>query len=237
MYVWARRQGLVTNNPTEDIETVTQPARERVLSLNELARVWYAAKGLEPHYRDFVHLLMTTGQRRAEVAGMRWGEVDLARAVWTLPSGRTKARRQHAIPLPSLAVTCLQARHNALRRHPVDADLALPTVSRNGETIAPISGWNWLKRELDATAGIPSWHLHDFRRSLVTHCAEHGADIAVLDSLLNHASSATRGGIIGVYQRATLIEPMRQVMALWDRLLMAALELQGSADVVPLRAG
>jgi hypothetical protein len=49
------------------------------------------------------------------------------------------------------------------------------------------------------------------------------------------ASSTTRGGVIGVYQRATLIEPMRRVMALWNRLLVAALELQPSAEVVPLR--
>jgi hypothetical protein len=58
---------------------------------------------------------------------------------------------------------------------------------------------------------------------LVTICAEHGADVAVLDSLLNHASSATRGGVIGVYQRATLIEPMRKLMALWNGLLTEAL--------------
>ena len=102
-------------------------------------------------------------------------------------------------------------------------DLVLPTLSRDGKTIAPVSGWNWLKRELDRRVDIPPWHLHDFRRSLVTICAEHGADVAVLDTLLNHASSATRGGVIGTYQRATLIEPMRKLMASWDGLLQEAL--------------
>jgi hypothetical protein len=71
---------------------------------------------------------------------------------------------------------------------------------------------------------------------LVSICAEHGDDIAVLDSLLNHASSATRGGVVGVYQRATLVEPMRGVMALWDRLLREARGEGQSAEVVPLRA-
>jgi integrase len=223
LYAWALRQELVSINPAEHVETTTAPARDRVLSLRELAQVWRAAEQLEPLYCDLVHLMILTGQRRAEIAGMTWGEIDLARALWTLPARRTKARRQHAIPLPPFAVACLQARRDAFQRLPRPDDLVLPTVGRDGKAIAPISGWNWLKRELDRRTQIPHWRLHDFRRSLVTICAEHGADVAVLDSLLNHASSATRGGVIGVYQRATLIEPMRKLMALWNRLLGEAI--------------
>lgn len=201
LYDWASRQELVSINPAKHVETTTAPARDWVLSLDELAQVWRAAEQLEPMYRDLVQLMILTGQRRAEVAGMRWGEIDLQRAVRTLPAARTKGRRQHAIPLPDLAAACLRARRAAFQRLPRPNDLVLPTLGRDGTTIAPISGWNWLKRELDRRIEIPPWHLHDFRRSLVTICAEHGADVAVLDSLLKHASSAIRGGVIGVYQR------------------------------------
>jgi len=41
--------------------------------------------------------------------------------------------------------------------------------------------------------------------------------------MLNHAASGTRGGIVAVYQRATLVEPMRKAMALWNSLLAAAI--------------
>jgi integrase len=247
MYAWALRHDLASSNPAEHIETTTAPPRERVLSLAELARIWRAAETLEPVYRDVVHLLITTGQRRAEVAGMTWGEIDLAppRAVgttagglWTLPAARTKARRQHALPLPPLAVAALQARLAVFLHVPARDDLVLPTLARDGRSVAPISGWNWLKRELDRASGVTDWQMHDFRRSLVTVCAEHGAEVAVLDSMLNHASSATRGGVIGTYQRATLIEPMRKVMALWDRLLSEELhiETRPPAQVLALRA-
>jgi integrase len=231
MYDWARQRALVSNAPADHIESTAAAARERVLTLAELARIWRAADGLEAVYRDVVHLLIATGQRRSEVAGMTWGEIDLQKAIWTLPAGRTKARRQHTIPLPALAAAALQARHGASVGKD---DVVLPTLSRDGRTIAAISGWNWLKRELDRRTGMTDWRLHDFRRSIVTLCAEAGADVAVLDSLLNHASSATRGGVTGVYQRATLIEPMRQVMALWDRLLRDALDPPPTAEVVPL---
>ena len=42
-----------------------------------------------------------------------------------------------------------------------------------------------------------------------------------------------RGGVIGVYQRATLIEPMRKLMALWNELLARAL---AGGDLVSLPA-
>jgi integrase len=219
MYTWALRLERVTVNPADHIETTSPPSRERVLTLEELGWIWRAADELEHVYRDAVQLMITTGQRRAEVAGMTWGEIDLARALWTLPPARTKARRQHVLPLAPLAVATLQARHAGFRRPPMATELVLPTLARDGKNIAPISGWNWLKRELDRRSAIADWRLHDFRRSIVSICAEHGADIAVLDSLLNHASSTTRAGVIGTYQRAMLIEPTRKVMALWDRLL------------------
>jgi integrase len=235
MYAWARSHELVTSRPTDDITTTSPAARERVLSLEELARIWRAAEGLEHVYRDAVHLMVVTGQRRAEVAGMTWGETDLVRALWTLPAARVKARRQHVLPLAPLAVATLQARRGAFQREPAAKDLVLPTIARDGKGIAPISGWNWLKRELDRRSGVTEWRLHDFRRSLVSICAEHGADIAVLDSLLNHASSATRGGVIGTYQRALLIEPTRKVMALWDGLLREAIGLPPATQAGPRR--
>jgi hypothetical protein len=84
-----------------------------------------------------------------------------------------------------LAVATLQARRAAHQRPPAAADLVLPTLTRDGKSIAPISGWNWLKRQLDRVSGVPEWRLHDFRRSIVSICAERGANIAVLDTLLN----------------------------------------------------
>ena len=233
MYAWALKADLVTVNPADHVETTSPPSRERVLSLDELARVWRVADQLEHVYRDAVHLLIVTGQRRAEVAGMTWGEIDLVRGLWTLPAVRTTARRQHVLPLAPLAVATLQARRADFQHTPAPTDLVLPTIARNGKDIAPISGWNWLKRELDRRSGVTDWRQHDFRRSIVSICAEHGADIAVLDSLLNHASSATRGGVIGTYQRALLIEPTRKVMALWDGLLREAIGLPPAVPAGP----
>jgi len=44
-------------------------------------------------------LLMLSGQRRAEVAEMRWSELDLEKRLWTLPSSRAKNGKQHTVPI------------------------------------------------------------------------------------------------------------------------------------------
>jgi integrase len=237
MFTWAIRRDLITGaDPTTGIDAPGAPSRERSLSLDEICRLWQAAEPLIPVRRDAIRLLLLTGQRRGEVAGMRWGELDLAACAWTLPTERTKARRAHVVPLPALAVEILRARCPVA---PATDDLVLPVLSRAGRLV-PFDAWNWTKIMVTKSSGLQAWRWHDLRRTFVTLCAEAGGNVAVLDSILNHASSATRAGVIGVYQRATLLEPARAVMRQWDGLLREALGLPTSVDdgdkVAPLRA-
>jgi integrase len=50
-----------------------------------------------------------TAARTSEVTGMTWDEIDLARAVWTIPAKRMKAGNEHRIPLSNRAVEILEA--------------------------------------------------------------------------------------------------------------------------------
>jgi integrase len=50
-----------------------------------------------------------TAARTSEVTGMTWAEVDLSKAVWTIPAKRMKAGREHRIPLSGRAVEILKA--------------------------------------------------------------------------------------------------------------------------------
>lgn len=47
-------------------------------------------------------------QRPGEITGMMWDELDLDRAVWRLPEGRKKERREHQVPLSRQAVAILR---------------------------------------------------------------------------------------------------------------------------------
>src|SRR5206468_3244420 len=80
--------------------------RDRVLSLSEMDAVWRAACGLPYPFGTFMRLLILTGQRRSEVAKMRWEQVDLEAGTWTLAQKDTKSKREHIVPLstPSLSI-------------------------------------------------------------------------------------------------------------------------------------
>ena len=50
-----------------------------------------------------------TACRSGEVLSARWGEIDLDKAIWTIPAQRMKAGKEHRVPLSDRAVTLLTA--------------------------------------------------------------------------------------------------------------------------------
>jgi integrase len=91
--------------------------RTRVLSDEELGSVLSAvrtpaANGNGANWADFadiVRLLILTGQRRDEIGGLRWGEVDLAKGVIRLGASHQN-KRAHEVPLSAPALAILAAR-------------------------------------------------------------------------------------------------------------------------------
>jgi integrase len=89
------------------------------------------------------------------------------------------------------------------------------TQATNGAEAAALTGWTW----------------HDFRRSFATALGEAGIPEAVADAILNHRQSATRGGVLGVYQRASRWPEQVRAMEHWGELLARAIDGQGSPPV------
>ena len=101
----------------------------------------------------------------------------------------------------------------------IKTSLVEATKPKVGEMVARLEGWTW----------------HDFRRSFATALGEAGVPEAVADAILNHRQSATRGGVLGVYQRASRWPEQVKAMQLWGRLLADAIEgREAEANVVPM---
>jgi integrase len=97
-YHWAVKRGSVGVNPFLDLPVVPTARRDRVLSDAELLAVWRATKVLGA-FPAIVRMLILTGQRREEVAGMVWGEISNDLSTWTIPAGRAKNGATHVVPL------------------------------------------------------------------------------------------------------------------------------------------
>jgi len=160
------------------------------------------------------------------VAGMRWSEIDEARALWTIPGDRAKNGRAHEVPLSAPALDVLRS----LPR--LDgSDLVFTT---NGQ--ASISGFSKAKARLDRASGVglterDEWRVHDLRRTVTTFMA--GMEIAphVVDKLLNHVSGTIRG-VAAVYNRHSYTDERRRALDAWARRLAAIVATESVGNVV-----
>ena len=141
------KRGAVHTNPFAALPVRKGIAkRERVLSDTEIGEVLHATGDAASPYGTIIRLLLLTGQRRGEVAGMTWGELSDDLAIWTLPGERTKNGAAHTVPLSApardlLGALLLDARQQAGR---VNGRLLLP-----GAVGTPFAGWSKAKRALD----------------------------------------------------------------------------------------
>lgn len=202
-FVWAVSRGITEASPCAGISMPSAiVSRDRVLDDNELRAVWLAAEGLGYPYGPIVRLLVLTGQRRAEVAGMRWGELDLPNRTWTIPAIRAKNGRKHEVPLSSQVIAVIES----LPRF-ASSDLLFGPSGK-----AP-SGYSEAKTRIDKAlpADMPGWTFHDVRRSVASGMAAGGTDLHVIERCLNHVSG-TFGGIVSVYQKHNYAGQMRAAL-------------------------
>jgi integrase len=193
-------------SPAEGIrKPQVEQERDRVLTTTDMAQIWKAAELLGYPFGPYIRLLALTAQRRTEVAGMRWNDLDLDAATWTIPAADTKGDRRHYVPLSGAAVEILRAL----------PCLGVHVFTTDGRT--HMTNYAKLKGRLDAfiaAAGgaVDPWRLHDLRRSAATHMVRLGVREEVVARVLNHAA---RGVTAKVYALHTYGQEKREALDLW----------------------
>jgi integrase len=160
---WAVERELIETNPVIGLkfDELTRPERmrQRVLSDDEIRKLWLAAKA-GGVFGDLARLYVLTGLRRQEAAGLRWTDLDGGIAL----IGGTKSGQPHRLPLSGAA----QAINGALAE----------SVSNN---------WHRACAKLAKASGTADWTWHDLRRTARTLLARIGTDDLVAELILNHA--------------------------------------------------
>ena len=221
MFNWCVGRGLIETSPCVGlVPPPTGRPRERFLSDDELAAVLRTAMAIPGHYGAIVMMLALTGQRRSEVANMRWEELDLEKGIWTLPAKRTKARRSHAVHLTPEMLALLPERED---------DQPLVFSSPSGK---PFQAFGQMKERHDKASGVSDWVIHDLRRTSPAAWL-HVAHVA--DKILNHQSGAI-SGIAAVYQRHQFMAERKAAIELWSRHMAAILRMQNGSKPASGRA-
>jgi integrase len=192
-------------------------ARTRVLSSAELRRVWLQLENFGT-FGDLLKILLLTGQRRDEVAGMTRQEVT-ADGIWTIPANRHKSKRAHHVPLSDTARSILSERPP----HPI-----LYFASGVGTAFSAFAKEK--ARLNDALGPMEPWTLHDLRRTAKTIMISTGVRPDITERVLGHRIS----GVEGVYDQHHYFEEKRDAL---ERLALAVSGITQSGASIYKTAG
>ena len=199
---WAYRKHYLERNPMDRMRAPhPYVPRERVLTDEELKKVWHAAG--DDVFGRIVKMLILTGQREGEVVKLTGSMVGDDQI--TIPKWLAKNSREHRLPLGTLAKEVLGSS--------VSPDTYyFPAVGK----AKPFGSFATRKRYLDERSGVSNWRIHDLRRTFASGLASIGVQIPVIERMLNHISGSF-GGIVGVYQRYNYMPEMRDAIARWEK--------------------
>jgi integrase len=232
MFNWAVTKDILAASPCIGIEAPSpEQSRDRILTDHELRLVWNAADADASPFGPLVQLLILTGQREAEVAGVCDDEIDRTTRLWTLSGQRTKNGERHEVPLsdPALEIIDAQPRIGAKRF----------LFSLDG--VRPVTTFSRAKNRIDAAVvaacgePMPHWTFHDLRRTMVSGMARLGIELPVIEKCVNHKSGSFRG-IVGTYQRHSFLDEKRKALEVWASFVQSTVSGKKPANVIPLHS-
>jgi integrase len=201
----------------------------------EIVLFWSAAEKLNAPFGAMCKLLLLTGARLREVAGMRRAELSADGATWLVPGTRTKNGKPLNVPLPPLAREILAS---------VQQVAGKPGYVFTTTGTTPVSGFSKTKRRLDELMAeaaaetdeeeIPAWRLHDLRRTCATGMANIGVPPHIVEACINHISGA-KAGVAGVYNRAEYGPEKKAALERWANYVAELVSGERTATLVPFR--
>lgn len=210
LFHWAAGRDMIVHNPASGVKPPAKSVeRDRVLTDAEIAAFWQASHQLPTPYGEMYRMFLLTGQRRSEVATMRWSEVN--GDLWTIPREKVKKDRVHTVPLTKSAQTLLATLQTLPR---VIDDNGFVFTTTGGESAS--SNFCKTKRRLDALSGVTGWTIHDIRRTVRSKLAELGVPREVARKVLNHED----GKVDRIYNRHEYLAEKREALEKWEKHLL-----------------
>lgn len=189
----ALEDGTIQANPAARLREFEEQTRDRFLQADELPRFWAALNAERSEkMRDFIKLALFTGQRRSNVAAMRWEQINFAAEIWRMPHTKTG---RHEVPLSAEAMTILKR-----RKRDSESEWVFPSHHGGGHVKDTSRAW----RAILKRAGIDDLRVHDLRRTLGSWQTKMGASRPIVGKLLGHSREETTA----IYGRLDM-EPVR----------------------------
>ncbi len=229
MFRFAVSRDIVDANPVVEIDRNKETARERVLSDEEIRRVWTKLDDapMSAATQFALKFMLVTGQRKGEVVAAERDEID--GDIWEIPGSRTKSGRTHRVPLSSLARELLET----IKVQAGDSPYLFPSPHLLGKPISPQGVDGTFLKALPCL-GIESVTPHDLRRTCATGLGSLGVDRFIIGRILNHAERGVTGQVYDKFS----YEPQKSIaLEKWgQRLREIIMDEPAAPNVVEFKA-
>ncbi len=215
---FAAERGILDHSPCVGIRKPKETGKSRVLNNDEIKTLWNALD-LENKAIDMyrlsklaMRLILCTGQRPGEVAGMSWDE--LKDGFWNIPAERMKGKEPQCVPLTPMVLDIIEQ----ARPYSTDSRFVFRSSYVEDSPIKPHSLARALDRhrlEMGFTEETPRFTPHDLRRTVRTRLASLGVSDVVAERVLGHKLQ----GILAVYNRYDYDNEKREALEQWEREL------------------
>jgi integrase len=183
LFNFAVRSDRLAVNPARGLIRFQETSRSRILKSDELEDLISSIETEAEPWASVFSMLLFTGARRGSVVGMRWEDIDLGAAIWTIPARVAKNKTATPIPLTEPALRLLRQQ---LERSAGES-WVFPSPIGAGHLVGLPKAW----ARVLLRAGIKNLRIHDIRRSVGTAMARTGASPHLIATGLGHRSIAS----------------------------------------------
>ena len=218
---WAWAHGFCQANPVDVVDKLLplQPSKA-IRTQHQPAMDWRELPAFYQQHlanaerfdvsRALLSFVILTACRSGEARKMRWDEVDMDAAIWTIPADRMKTQVMHRVPLSLQAMAALdkvRGLHGewvfpSPRKQVPLTDMALTTLLRRVEAPSTTPGRL-------ATA-------HGFRSTFRDWCSEQGYPRDLAERALAHL---IQNKVEAAYHRTDLLDQRRPMMDAWAEFI------------------
>ena len=220
---FAKRHGMIVDNPARGVRRFPDNKRRRFLSLDELSALGAAMRRATADAENrtgvaAIQALLLTGCRRSEILSLPWAWLDMKARCIRFEDTKSGPQLR---PIGAAAIKQLaaQSRHEG-------SPWVFPADHGNGHFV----GLPRVLARLCARAGVKEVSVHTLRHSFAAMAAELGFSELTIAGLLGHS-------VPGVTARYAHV-PDGALVAAADRVsarMAAALNGRAKAEVVPVR--
>ena len=211
MFNEAKEDGLIKENPIKGLKkSAKENSRDVRYTDDDIKAIWGALDSEHKSMSGLIKMLLITGQRLGETSRMKWTDVNIDDAVWTIPKSETKSDRTHVVPLSKMAL-------NVLKDMQTINGASEWVFASIQDPVKPLSHFKTATDRIRSATKLSDFRFHDLRHIVATNMIDKlGIEFIHVGKVLNHKGLSGASAITSRYINSEFTDQKRDALDAWS---------------------